>query len=420
MIIKMDSLRELFKIGCGPSSSHTIGPQRSCYRVIEKFPNAASYRVELWGSLAATGKGHFTDWIIEETLKPKKVEVIWMEDYVHEFHTNGMKFIALDEAGNEIGDYIIFSVGGGTIKDIDEIQLPNPQVYSLTKMDDILKWCEENNKELWEYVEYCEGPQIWDHLRDINRAMEQAVSNGLSHEGLLPGPLKYPRKAKECYENGVVGKKGPLVLTNKIFAYALAVSEENAGKGMVVTAPTCGAAGVIPGLLRAMKEEYELTEDDAIKGLAIAGLVGNLIKENATISGAEGGCQAEVGSACSMGAAMAAYFMGGNNKQIEYAAESGMEHHLGMTCDPIGGWVIIPCIERNAICSVRALNTATYVITTDGKHTISFDQVVITMKETGRDMCSAYKETSYGGLAKYYEKILDDNEKEALKSTPCE
>ena len=405
----MDSLKELFKVGRGPSSSHTIGPERACKKAKQKFPEAYSYTVELWGSLAATGKGHRTDWVIEETLKPKKVNIVWKPEFVHEFHTNGIKFIPLDKSGNPIGEWIVFSVGGGTIKDIDEIQEPPKTVYPLNKMDDILKWCKDNKKAIWEYVEHCEGASIWDHLREINEAMDKAVSNGLSKDGLLPGPLKYPRKAKEMYAK-TFGIRSSLVLTNKIFAYALAVSEENASYGTVVTSPTCGAAGVIPGLLRAMKEEYELSEKHVLRGLAIAGLFGNLIKTNATISGAEGGCQAEVGAACSMAAAMAAYFMGGTNEQIEYAAESGLEHHLGMTCDPIGGWVQIPCIERNAICSVRAFNTAAYCLSTNGDHTISFDQVVITMKETGRDMCSAYKETSIGGLAKYYEDILKENE----------
>lgn len=407
----MDTLKELYKIGCGPSSSHTIGPQRAVKKVKEKFSSADSFIVELWGSLAATGKGHFTDWIIIETFKPLTVEIKWMPNFVHELHTNGMKFIALDKNKETIGEHIIFSVGGGTIKDMDELldTTPKKETYPLNSMKEIIEWCKKNNKELWQYVDEYEDPSIWEYLKEIYKAMDDAVTNGLNREGLLPGPLKYPRKAKEMFEKALT-KRASLVFTNKIFAYALAVSEENASIGQVVTAPTCGAAGVIPGLLRAMKEEYELKETDILKGLAIAGIIGNLIKHNATISGAEGGCQAEVGAACSMAAAMATYFMGGNIDQIEYAAESAMEHHLGMTCDPIGGFVIIPCIERNAICSVRALNTATYCLSTDGSHTITFDEVVKTMKETGKDMCSAYKETSHGGLAKYYERILLEKE----------
>ena len=406
----MDTLKEFFKIGAGPSSSHTIGPERATKRVKEKFPDADSYIVELWGSLAATGKGHYTDKIIIETFKPIPVEIIWKPEFVHELHTNGMKFIALDKDKNQIGEWTVFSVGGGTIRDYDELmdKSPKKEVYPLNSIKEIIKWCKDNNKHLWQYVEECEGPSIWQHLRFIDQAMSDAVQRGLEKNGDVPGPFKYPKRAREMYEKAL-SKRASLVFTNKIFAYALAVSEENASMGQVVTAPTCGASGVVPGVLRAMKEEYELVEKHILRGLAIAGLIGNLVKHNATISGAEGGCQAEVGTACSMAAAMATYFMGGNIDQIEYAAESAMEHHLGMTCDPVGGYVIIPCIERNAICAVRAVNTAVYCMSTDGKHTISFDEVVKTMKETGKDMCSAYKETSDGGLAKYYDRILVDN-----------
>lgn len=407
----MDTLKEFFKIGAGPSSSHTIGPERATKRVKEKFPDADSYIVELWGSLAATGKGHYTDKIIIETFKPIPVEIIWKPEFVHELHTNGMKFIALDKDKEEIGEWVVFSVGGGTIRDYDELtdKSPKKEVYPLNSMKEIIKWCKDNNKHLWQYVEECEEPSIWQHLKFIDQAMTDAVQRGLEKEGDVPGPFKYPKRAREMYDKAL-SKRASLVFTNKIFAYALAVSEENASMGQVVTAPTCGASGVVPGVLRAMKEEYELVEKHILRGLAIAGLVGNLVKYNATISGAEAGCQAEVGTACSMAAAMATYFMGGSIDQIEYAAESAMEHHLGMTCDPVGGYVIIPCIERNAICAVRAVNTAVYCMSTDGKHTISFDEVVKTMKETGKDMCSAYKETSDGGLAKYYDKILVGNQ----------
>jgi L-serine dehydratase len=402
----VDSLKELFKIGCGPSSSHTMGPERAAKRFKAETEDAVSYRVELYGSLAATGKGHLTDWIIEETLKPKKTEIVWMPEFIHPYHTNGMKFEALDENGNVLKDWLVFSVGGGTIKELTDSRSNAGKCYSLTKMDDIIKWCKENNKELWEYVEHCEGKEIWDHLKNILDTMNAAVSRGIKKDGVLPGKLRYPRKAKEIYDK-IDKKKNYLVVTKKIFAYALAVAEENSSAGTIVTAPTCGAAGVIPGLLRALIEEYELDETTTLRALAIAGLIGNLIKENATISGAEAGCQAEIGAACSMASGMAVYILGGNIDQIEYAAEMGMEHHLGMTCDPVGGYVQIPCIERNAIVAVRSLNTADYALSTNGEHTISFDQVVITMKETGSDMCSSYKETSTGGLAKYYDKFLN-------------
>lgn len=404
----MDSLKELFKIGCGPSSSHTMGPERAAKKFKAETEDAVSYKVELYGSLAATGKGHLTDWIIIETLKPKKTEVIWMPEYIHEYHTNGMKFYALDKDGNVMKEWLVFSVGGGTIKELSDKRSGVKGVYPLTKMDDIMKWCKDNNKKLWEYVEHCEGPEIWDHLRDILETMNAAVARGITKDGVLPGKLRFPRKAKQIYDK-IDKKRNYLVITKKIFAYALAVAEENSSAGTIVTAPTCGAAGVIPGLLRALIEEYELDETTSLRALAVAGLIGNLIKENATISGAEAGCQAEIGAACSMASGMAVYILGGTIEQIEYAAEMGLEHHLGMTCDPVGGYVQIPCIERNAIVAVRSLNTADYALSTNGEHTITFDQVVVTMKETGSDMCSAYKETSTGGLAKYYDKFLNAN-----------
>lgn len=401
----MDSLKELFKIGCGPSSSHTMGPERASKKFKEETMEAYSYKVELYGSLAATGKGHLTDWIIEKVLSPKDVEIIWLPETVLSYHTNGMKFFALDKDKKIIKEWLVFSVGGGTIREENEIRDTSTQCYQLNTLDDIMKWCKKNNKELWEYVEYCEGQEIWEYLDKILLTMSNAVDRGIKKDGILPGKLKYPRKAKELY-NGIKNEKPYLVLTKKIFAYALAVSEENSDGGTIVTSPTCGAAGVVPGLLRALIEEFDLDKTTSLRALAIAGLIGNLIKENATISGAEGGCQAEIGSACSMAAAMSAYILGGTLEQIEYSAEIGMEHHLGMTCDPIGGYVQIPCIERNALVAVRALNVANYALSTSGEHTISFDQVVITMKETGKDMCSAYKETSTGGLAKYYDKFL--------------
>ncbi|MGL6119520.1 MAG: L-serine ammonia-lyase, iron-sulfur-dependent, subunit alpha [Fusobacteriaceae bacterium] len=396
----MDSLRELFKIGNGPSSSHTMGPERAAKRFLEKYPQATSFKVELYGSLALTGKGHLTDWIILETFKPKSTEIIWMPEYVHPYHTNGMKFLALDANKDELGSWLVFSVGGGSIMEENQMRQGGSTVYPLKNMNEIMKWCEENRKELWEYVLVNEGDSIFDFLKEIKNAMFSAVETGLSKTGVLPGTIKLPRRAQTFYRKARNdhSRNG---FTGKIFAYTLAVSEENGGGGRVVTSPTCGAAGIIPGLLYALTEEYKLEEIEILKGLAIAGIIGNVIKENATISGAEGGCQAEVGSACSMAAAMACFFMGGSLEQIEYAAEMALEHHLGLTCDPVGGYVQIPCIERNAAAAVRALDSAQYSLYTDGRHTISFDQVVITMGETGKDLKDAYKETSLGGLAKF-------------------
>ncbi|UUV19157.1 L-serine ammonia-lyase, iron-sulfur-dependent, subunit alpha [Fusobacteria bacterium ZRK30] len=396
----MDSLKELFKIGNGPSSSHTMGPERAAKRFKMENPDAASFKVELYGSLAATGKGHLTDWVIEETLKPKATEIVWMADFVHEFHTNGMKFIAVDKDGNDTKEWLVFSVGGGTIVEDGESRGGSNRIYPLTTMDEVIKWCKENQKELWEYVAEMEDSSIWAFLERTWEAMEDSVKAGLSKTGVLPGTIKYPRKAQMFYRKARRDDSRTSYL-GKIFAYTLAVSEENGGGGRVVTAPTCGAAGIIPGLLYALKEEHNLSKEETLRGLAIAGLIGNLIKENATISGAEGGCQAEVGAGCAMAAGMAAFILGGSLDQIEYAAEMALEHHLGLTCDPVGGYVQIPCIERNAAASVRALDAANYALFTDGQHTVSFDKVVLTMKQTGLDMKSEYKETSLGGLAKF-------------------
>lgn len=396
----MDSLKELFKIGNGPSSSHTMGPERAAKRFKMENPDAASFKVELYGSLAATGKGHLTDWVIEETLKPKATEIVWMADFVHEFHTNGMKFIAVDKDGNDTKEWLVFSVGGGTIVEDGEARGGANRIYPLTTMDDVIKWCKKNQKELWEYVAEMEDSSIWAFLERTWEAMEDSVKAGLSKTGVLPGTIKYPRKAQMFYRKARRDDSRTSYL-GKIFAYTLAVSEENGGGGRVVTAPTCGAAGIIPGLLYALKEEHNLSKEETLRGLAIAGLIGNLIKENATISGAEGGCQAEVGAGCAMAAGMAAFILGGSLDQIEYAAEMALEHHLGLTCDPVGGYVQIPCIERNAAASVRALDAANYALFTDGQHTVSFDKVVLTMKQTGLDMKTEYKETSLGGLAKF-------------------
>jgi L-serine dehydratase len=309
-----------------------------------------------------------------------------------------MKFHALDEAGNTVDSWLIFSVGGGTLMEENEPRQGGKTVYPHGTMDAIKNWCETEKKELWEYVETFEGKEIWDFLKEIWATMEAAVERGISTSGLLPGSLKLPRRAQSFYRKARQNNTSS-GQTGRIFAYTLAVSEENGGGGRVVTSPTCGAAGIVPGLMYALKEQYHFSMEETLKGLAIAGIIGNIIKENATISGAEGGCQAEVGSACSMAAAMACFLLGGSLDQIEYAAEVGLEHHLGMTCDPIGGYVQIPCIERNAVASTRALDAATYSLFTDGKHTVSFDQVVQIMKITGKDLKEEYRETSLGGLA---------------------
>lgn len=404
----MDSLRELFKIGRGPSSSHTMGPERASIKFKKMYPNATKYDVYLYGSLAATGRGHMTDKIIINTLAPINVEIHWDANFVHPYHTNYMKFVAFENE-KELGTLDIFSVGGGTIQEMKDGNIENltlKPTYELKKLEDIIKYCENKGIDLADYVYENEGNDIWEFLKSIANQMDKTIVEGLGNSGYLPAKIKVKRKAYDMYKEY---EKAPihLKLTKKIFSYALATSEQNASGGVMVTAPTCGACGVVPAVLIAMREEFNLDDITVAKGLGIAGLIGTLIKENATISGAEGGCQAEIGSACSMASAMAAYFLGANMREIEYAAESGIEHALGMTCDPIGGYVIVPCIERNAVFAVKALNTASFVVSVGQEHIISFDDVVVTMAETGRDLAPAYRETSIGGLAKYYDKLKE-------------
>lgn len=394
----MDTLKELYKIGCGPSSSHTMGPQRAAKKFKEKNPNAASFRVELYGSLAATGEGHLTDYIIKKTLEPKEVEFIWEPDTIKEFHPNGMKFKALDENKNIVDEYTVFSIGGGTIKEENEKSIEDSQTYPITSMAEIINWCKENNKTILDYILDHEDEDILDYIDNIRLVMKKSIKEGLEATEVIPGKLKLKRRAKDFYEKYLESNK----FTTMLFSYALAVSEQNASGNIIVTAPTCGSAGVVPGVLLSLQEHSSYTDTEINEALLVGGLIGNLIKHNASISGAEVGCQGEVGAACSMAAAAIAYLKGGTIEQIEYAAEIALEHHLGMTCDPVYGYVQIPCIERNAIGAERALDSANYALLTDGSHFITLDQVIETMKETGIDLMDKYKETAKGGLAKHF------------------
>lgn len=394
----MESLRELYKTGYGPSSSHTMGPQKAAEIFRKRNFDAASYEVELYGSLAATGKGHLTDYIILKTLG-ENCNIVFKPEIIKEKHTNAMKFTAYDNNGKITGETLFYSVGGGKITEEGEADTDQKEVYKEKNFKEIMKWCRDNGKDLTEYVEFNEGREIWDYLRDILKVMDEAVERGLKAEGLLPGKLKLARKAKSYYEK--FRKSGfQDRLEGRVYSYALAVSEENAAAGKVVTAPTCGACGIIPALLKAYKVTKDLTEDELVKALAVAGILGNVVKKNASISGAEVGCQGEIGVACSMGAGMVAYILNGTLDQIEYAAEIGLEHCLGMTCDPIEGYVQVPCIERNAIYSAKAIDCAYYSLMSDGEHLVSFDEITETMMETGKDLRSEYKETSLAGLAK--------------------
>lgn len=394
----MDTLKELFKIGSGPSSSHTMGPQRAAERFKNENPDAESFRAILYGSLAATGKGHLTDYIIEKTIAPKKIEIVWQEDVIKDFHPNGMKFEALDKDGNVTAEWTVYSVGGGTIAEEGQRNSKSNSIYHLDTMDEIVKWCKENNKSLVDFVLECEPADILDYINTIKDAMRKSVDDGLSTNEVIPGKLLLQRRASNFYK----AYKEDNNFSTLVYAYALAASEQNASGNIIVTAPTCGSAGVIPGIFFAMQDFYKYDDKKIIEALLVAGIIGNIIKTNASISGAEVGCQGEVGAACSMAAAAVAYLKGGTIDHIEYAAEIALEHHLGMTCDPVYGYVQIPCIERNAMAAQRAYDAANYALLTDGSHSVSLDQVVETMKETGIDMMDKYKETAKGGLAKHF------------------
>ncbi len=394
----MDTLKELFKIGSGPSSSHTMGPQRAAERFKNENPDAESFRAILYGSLAATGKGHLTDYIIEKTIAPKKVEIVWEEDIIKDFHPNGMKFEALDKDKNVTAEWTVYSVGGGTIAEEGQRNSKSNSIYHLDTMDEIVKWCKENNKTLVDFVLECETKDIKDYIKTIKDAMRKSIDDGLSTDEIIPGKLLLKRRASTFYN----AYKKDKSFSTLVYAYALAASEQNASGNIIVTAPTCGSAGVIPGIFFAMQDFYNYDDEKIIEALLVAGIIGNIIKTNASISGAEVGCQGEVGAACSMAAAAVAYLKGGTIDHIEYAAEIALEHHLGMTCDPVYGYVQIPCIERNAMAAQRAYDAANYALLTDGSHSVSLDQVVETMKETGIDMMDKYKETAKGGLAKHF------------------
>ena len=397
----MKSLRELYRIGCGPSSSHTMGPRAAAQRYLSEHPDARAFRVTLYGSLAATGKGHLTDWAIEQVLGKERTEIVWRPDIVSPFHPNGMKFEVLEKAGIFEDAWTVFSVGGGALAEAGRNELDTPEVFPHDQLSDIQMWCRERGRNYWEYVEEYEGEEIWDFLLEVWQTMRAAVERGLQHEGVLPGVLHLRRKAPDYFIKA--NNFGTSLQTRGlVFAYALAVSEENAGGGTIVTAPTCGSSGVLPAVLYHLEKSRKFPERRMLHALATAGLVGNVAKTRASISGAEAGCQAEVGVACAMAAAAASYLFGGSLGVIEYSAEMGLEHHLGMTCDPVCGLVQIPCIERNAFAAARALDSNLYAAFSDGRHRVSFDHVVNVMKQTGHDLPSLYKETSEGGLAKVY------------------
>ena len=395
----MKSLTELYKIGKGPSSSHTMGPQKAAKIYAKRHPDAHLFDVTLYGSLAATGKGHMTDTAIIEVLSPiATVNIHWEPNIFLPYHPNGMKFTA-----DGADEWIVYSVGGGALSEGKaEDMFDTPEVYEMNSLSEILAWCDQNGRSYWEYVDLCEGDVVWPYLQEVWETMQECVERGINHEGVLPGPLNLPRKAPTYYVKAT-GYKQSLQTRGLVYAYALAASEENASGGTIVTAPTCGACGVVPAVLYHLSKGHKFSDTRILHALATAGIIGNVVKQNASISGAEVGCRGEVGVACAMAAAAVTQLMGGSPAQIEYAAEMGLEHHLGLTCDPVCGLVQIPCIERNAYAAARALDASIYALYTDGRHRVSFDQAVKVMKETGKDLPSLYKETGEGGLAKELE-----------------
>lgn len=401
----MQSLKELYNIGMGPSSSHTMGPRKAAESFCKKYPDAVSFRVVLYGSLCATGKGHLTDFTIKEALYPKPVEIVWDSRTQKLLHPNALRLQALDRAGAVLGEEVVYSIGGGEVRTAENMHQSIDNVYPHTSMAEILEFTAEHKMLLWEYVEEFEGRKIWDFLGSVWNTMQDTMARGLEKRGVLPGGLNLERKARRYLYNA---EHSPQYLRrmNKLFAYALACAEENASGGLVVTAPTCGSCGVVPSVCRMIKEIYNFEDITIVHALGTAGLFGNMAKTNASISGAEVGCQGEVGVACAMAAAATCQLEGGDNRRIAYAAEMGLEHHLGLTCDPVKGLVQIPCIERNALAASRALDCATYALMSDGEHQVSYDDVLATMMQTGLDMNKDYRETARGGLARFFKNKL--------------
>ena len=379
-----------------------MGPHKAAEMVLARHPEATSFEVTLYGSLAATGRGHMTDVAIMNVFSPHApVRIVWEPKIFLPFHPNGMLFKSIDAHGTVTEHWTVYSIGGGALAEEGKTMIQGEDIYEMDSLVDIMRWCEHTGRSYWEYVQMCEDSSIWDYLAEVWKVMQEAVERGLDQEGVLPGPLNLRRKAASYYIKAL-GYKDSLRSRGLVFAYALAVSEENASGGRIVTAPTCGSCGVMPAVLYHLKDSRAFTETRILRALATAGLVGNIARTKASISGAEVGCQGEVGVACAMASAAATQLFGGSSAQIEYVAEMGLEHHLGMTCDPVCGLVQIPCIERNAYAAARALDANIYSTFTDGTHRVSFDKVVEVMKQTGHDIPSLYKETGEGGLAKDY------------------
>ncbi len=398
----METIKKIYKIGYGPSSSHTMGPNRAAEIFASRTKGASRYKVTLYGSLAATGKGHHTDLAISRGLSPKDVEIVWKPDIVMPFHPNGMLFESLDEQGATVDKWLVYSIGGGYLADEEgEVPMgitPEGEVYKHNTMKDIMEYIDREGLSFWEYVERCEDGSVWFYLEEMWNQMQETIEEGLQDDRVIAGGLHLRSKAHQYFIRASAFKPS-LQSRALVIAYALATSEQNACGGRIVTAPTCGSSGVLPAVLYHLKKNHGFSDREILRAMATAALFANVIKTNASISGAEVGCQGEVGSACVMAAVASNQLFGGSPKQIEYAAEMAMEHNLGLTCDPLCGLVQIPCIERNAMAALRALDINIYAMMSDGRHIITFDKVVRTMKLTGKDIPSLYKETSLGGLA---------------------
>lgn len=398
----MQSIRTLYKVGKGPSSSHTMGPERAAKLFREMTPEADRYEVILYGSLAKTGVGHGTDRVLVDTLAPYPTKIVFASvDPGNMKHPNTLDLIAYKD-NKETQRIRVESIGGGDIVVEGEAQHADAEVYPENSFAEIARFCQWRHVSLPEYVELNEGPEIWSFLEHIWHVMRQSIEDGLAAEGILPGGLNVQRKAKYLYERTHLLDLPQVRELQLVCSYAFAVAEQNAGNGTIVTAPTCGSCGVLPAVLMYMQQKYDLPDRKIAEALGVAGLFGNLVRHNASISGAECGCQAEIGTACSMAAAAMGELTGLTIEEQEYAAEIAMEHQLGLTCDPICGLVQIPCIERNAVAAMRAINAVRIANFLTATRKISFDTVVKTMYETGRDLSGRYRETAEGGLAKHY------------------
>ena len=398
----MQSLRYLYRIGRGPSSSHTMGPLAAAEAFLKDNPTAESYKAILYGSLAKTGPGHMTDKVLEEAFAGRKFEIVYDYDTPTDYHPNTMDLFAYTGETEVRKRY--YSIGGGEIIADGEAHHEHSQIYSLNSFTEISEYCRSRDIRIWQYVEECEGEEIWDYLLEVWKVMQNAIKEGLEAQGILHGGIGTQRKARYLFRQKHIDESAETKMNRLICAYAYAVSEQNASGGLIVTAPTCGACGVVPAAMKFLQPKRNFTDEQIVHALAVGGIIGNLIKTNASISGAECGCQAEIGTACAMAAAAAAELYELDLDQIEYAAEMSIEHHLGLTCDPILGLVQIPCIERNAIAAMRALNAVNLADFLADSRMISFDMIVNTMYETGKDLKVIYRETSEGGLAKIFGK----------------